>query len=534
MSGHSLRWTTAALLLAMFLASVDQVIIATSVPQVAGELGGLEHYAWVYSAYMIAELIGMPIFGKLSDMYGRKRFILGALGLFMLGSVLCGLASSMAELIAFRAIQGLGAGAIIPISFAVLFRIYPAERRMRAQAMLSAVYGISSVMGPVIGGVFTDYLNWRWVFYINLPLGLAALLLLLRFYKEEREVRKETIDWRGLILLFGSILSLLFLLELGGRTYAWTSVPIAGLAAAFAILFALFIRSGLRGGREPFIPLGLFRDRQFAISQTVGFFQGMVMMAGYTFIPLLVQTVSGGSASETGGMILPLSASIVVSSFLGGKLVSKISYRTAMILSNSLVLCPMILFCLLGEGVSDWMIGFNMVLLGLGIGMSFPIIYNVSLSRAHPSDWGTVNSLIPFFRSVGGIMGIALLSSIQVGSFISSVKGKLAGGELPVDGGEISAWLQQMGRSADGTLSALGSEMLRSILVAFQWSAAIAVIPLLAGLWMGRARLLPAPESMMPGQEFPQRMGERGRFDRIAEPEMPEPDIQLARAKSEA
>lgn len=508
---HKYRNLTAvALLLGMLLASLDQVIVATSVPQIAAELGDLQHYAWVFSAYMIAELLGMPIFGKLSDMYGRKKFVIAALLMFIGGSMLCGTATSMGTLIASRSLQGLGAGAIMPIAFAIVFEIYPPELRNRMQSLMSAVYAISSVMGPIIGAVFTDYLDWRWIFYVNLPLGIVSLVLLLRFYREDRVLHKQTIDWIGLVLLFGSILSLLFLFELGGKTYAWNSLPPLGLALLFVVLFAGFLQVE-RSKPEPFIPLRLFRNRLFAISQTVGFFQGLVMMAAFTFIPLFIQTVSGGSASDTGEMIMPLSVSIVVSSFLGGRLVSRVSYRTAMLVSNALIVLSMTLFCMLDAGTSHMVISLDMILLGLGIGLSFPVIYNVSLSRVEPSQWGTVNALIPFFRSVGGVMGVSLLGSIQASRFrheLESLQGSIM---MPDNKGDINAWLGHMGRpvSADGRLNAVASELMHSIVFVFDWTLAIALVPLLASLWLGRARLMPyrgmPPEGHFEYSEHPDR-----------------------------
>ncbi|GMK37003.1 MFS transporter [Paenibacillus sp. CCS19] len=490
--------TTAALLLAMLLASLDQVIIATSIPQIAADLGDMKHYAWVFSAYMIAELLGMPIFGKLSDMYGRKPFITAAVILFIAGSILCGIAQSMPALIIFRVLQGLGAGAIMPIAFAIVFEIYPQQLRNRMQSVMSAVYAISSVMGPIIGAVLTDYLNWRWIFYVNLPLGLVSMLLLLKFYRETRvQEEKPSIDWPGLVLLFSSIVGLLLLFELGGKSFSWLSWPIISLGMVAAVSIVAFVAVELRRS-NPFIPIELFRGRMFAICQTVGFFQGMVMMAAFTFIPLFIQTVNGGSASETGGMIMPLSISIVISSFIGGKLVSRISFRSALLLSNGLIVVSLLLFRTMDASTPDWGIGLDMVLLGLGIGLSFPVIYNVSLSRIHPSQWGTVNALIPFFRSVGGIMGVSLLSSIQYREFMRGLAQLPSSIDLSVDiadAGSLLRHIGEQGKAATAEVWRTAAEaLMTSIRHVFDWSFVIALLPLIAGLWIGRTKLMTHPE----------------------------------------
>ncbi|PWW06548.1 EmrB/QacA subfamily drug resistance transporter [Paenibacillus cellulosilyticus] len=489
--------TTAALLLAMLLASLDQVIIATSIPQIAADLGDLQHYAWVFSAYMIAELLGMPIFGKLSDMYGRKPFILAAIVMFIIGSILCGIAQSMPALIMCRVLQGLGAGAIMPISFAIVFEIYPQKLRNRMQSVMSAVYAISSVMGPIIGAVLTDYLNWRWIFYVNLPLGLVSLLLL-KFYREMKvQEEKPVIDWPGLLLLFASIVSLLLLFELSGKTFSWYSWQMIALGTAAIAALLTFIRVELRR-RHPFLPIELFRGRMFAICQTIGFFQGMVMMAAFTFIPLFIQTVNGGTATETGSMIMPLSISIVVSSFLGGKLVSMVSFRNALLISNGLIVISLLLFGRMDATTPDWRVGMDMVLLGLGIGLSFPVIYNVSLSRINPSQWGTVNALIPFFRSVGGIMGVSLLGSIQYRDFRRGLEQLPDTIDLSVDMTDASSLLRHIGEQGQAATAEVwhiaAEALMRSIGHVFDWSVVLALVPLLAGLWIGSSKLLPAPE----------------------------------------
>jgi EmrB/QacA subfamily drug resistance transporter len=260
----------------------------------------------------------MPIFGKLSDMYGRKIFFIAGLIVFMIGSALCGTAASMEQLIIYRAIQGIGGGALMPIVFTIIFDIFPAEKRGKMQGLFGAVFGISSVLGPLAGAFFTDYADWRWCFYINLPLGIIALFMIMAAYHESKSHSKQKIDWLGTVLMIGAILCLLFGLELGGKQYAWDSWQIVSLFAGFVVLLALFLFTEKKV-TDPIISLGLFRNRLFSSSMGVGFFYGAIMISGATYIPLFIQGVFGGSATSAGLVLTPMMLGVVASSAIGGR-----------------------------------------------------------------------------------------------------------------------------------------------------------------------------------------------------------------------
>lgn len=306
------------MLLGLFMAALDQTIVSTAMTTIIQKLGGLESFIWVYSAYMIAMVVSTPIFGKLSDMYGRKRFFLMGLILFLLGSILCGTAQNMDQLIIYRAIQGIGGGAIMPIVFTIIFDLFPAEKRGKMMGLFGAVFGVSSVFGPILGGTITDNLSWRWIFYINVPIGILAIAFILKAYHESKVTRKQVIDWAGAILLTGTILCLMFGLELGGMEgWAWDSAQTISLFAGSVILFILFLLAE-RVAKDPIIKLGLFRKRLFTSSMAVSMLYGGVMIAGATYIPIFIQGVFHKTATETSTVLTPMMLGVVLSSQIGG------------------------------------------------------------------------------------------------------------------------------------------------------------------------------------------------------------------------
>lgn len=509
------RWTVAALLLGIFMASLDQTIVSTAMPTIVKDLGGLDKFVWVFSAYMIASVVFTPIFGKLSDMFGRKLFFAFGLILFMAGSALCGLASDMTQLIVFRAVQGIGGGALMPIAFTIIFDIFPPEKRGKMNGLFGAVFGLSSVFGPTLGGYFTDALNWRWVFYINLPIGVVATVLLLAFYHESKQHRKQKIDYAGAVLLTASILSLMFALELGGKDYAWGSWQIVTLFAGFAVFLAAFLFVEGKVASDPIVKLSLFRKRLFTTSQLISFFYGAVMISGASYIPLFIQGVSQGSATTAGTIMTPMMLAVVVSSVFGGRLVSKLNYRTIMIGSAIILLTGVALLSSMASDTARWTVTLYMIVVGLGMGVSFPVLNMSALHDVEPQFKGTVTSLVVFFRTIGSALGVTVFGVIQSSSLQSLLK--------PIVPAQFA---QQLG-DGRGLLVPevrvkIPAEMLAKMLKAlaesitnvFAWSIMLPILALLAALLMGRAGLQATRRGSQgePNQDGAKPQGERPSF----------------------
>ncbi|MEF3306489.1 MDR family MFS transporter [Paenibacillus sp. GYB003] len=420
-----INWVVAGLLLGMFVGALDQTIVSTAMPTVITELGGFEHYVWVFSAYMIATVVATPIFGKLSDIYGRKLFFQLGLVLFLIGSVLCGIAGTMTELIVYRAIQGIGGGALMPIAFAVIFDIFPPEKRGKMNGLFGAVFGLSSVFGPALGAYITDYIDWRWVFYINLPIGLVAFLLMHLGYREKPALRKQTIDWGGATTLVLAILGFMFAIELAGsETYAWGSWQIIGLFLLFVVCFLLFLAIE-RKVADPIVELKLFKSRLFTASQAIGFLYGIIMVSGATYIPLFIQGVYGESASAAGQTLTPMMLAVVASSMLGGPLVNKMSYRGIMLISTLILAVSMALLGTMTVDTPRWTVTLYMVLVGFGIGVNF-VVLNISVLHGLPGQYkGAAISLITFFRTIGSALGVTVLGVVQKVDYKARVEAAL-------------------------------------------------------------------------------------------------------------
>ncbi|GAE08960.1 drug resistance transporter, EmrB/QacA family [Paenibacillus sp. JCM 10914] len=288
----NIKLVVAGLLLGIFMSAIDNTIVATALPTIIRDLQGFDQVVWVTSVYMVAVMAGTPIFGKLSDMYGRKRFFIFGLIVFLLGSALCGMAGSMGELIIYRAIQGIGGGALMPIAFTIVFDLFPPEKRGKMTGLLGAVFGTSSIMGPLLGAFITDSIGWEWIFYVNLPIGVVAFILIMTSYKESLSHAKQKIDWIGAATLVGAIVCLMFGLELGGHTYAWDSPQIMGLFAGFIALFIIFLVAETRAP-EPIISFKMFQKRLFASSNIVALFYGATFIVATIFIPIFVSGVYG-------------------------------------------------------------------------------------------------------------------------------------------------------------------------------------------------------------------------------------------------
>jgi EmrB/QacA subfamily drug resistance transporter len=419
--------TLAGVMSAMLLAALDQTIVGTAMPRIVGELQGFEHYAWVTTAYMLTSTAGVPIFGKLSDLYGRKLFLLGGVAVFVAGSALCGTAQSMTQLVVFRGFQGVGAGCTTAMAFTTIADMFPPAQRGRVGGLFGSVFGLASIVGPIVGGFLTDGPGWRWVFLVNLPLGAVAFAVMLWFFPNIRRVhaQRPRIDYLGAFTLLAGVVPLLLALSWGGRDYAWTSPLISGLLALGALMTAIFVRIEARAA-EPIIPLGLFRQPVVSTSVVAVTLTAMAMFGTVLFIPLFIQGVIGTSATQSGAVLTPMTLSLVVSSTLSGQLISRLGrYRWLSVCGVALTAVGMLLLSGMGVNTDYFTVVRNMIVVGLGLGVTMPVFTLAVQNAVEQRMVGTATSTVQFFRSMGGALGTALFGAILTNSFGSALRAAL-------------------------------------------------------------------------------------------------------------
>lgn len=493
-------WIVAGLLLSILMASMDNTIVATAMGTIVGELGGLDQFVWVTSAYMVAEMAGMPIFGKLSDMYGRKRFFLFGIIVFMIGSALCGTAGSIAELSIYRAIQGVGAGALVPITFTVLMDAVSPENRGKLMGLFGAVFGMSSIFGPLLGAFITDYWSWEWIFYINLPIGIASLFLVAKFYKESLSRTKQKIDWLGAVTLVGAIVCLIFSLELGGKIYAWDSLPIIGLLAGFAVLGILFLYAEKRAS-EPIISFAMFKVRLFASSTLIALLSGAAFIGASVYLPIFIQGVLGGSATNSGLMLLPMMLGTVVTATLGGIVMARLSYRTILVSTLALLVLGLGMLTTISAESSRLAITVYMIIVGLGIGASFSVLTNAAIHDVPPTQRGAATATLNFLRSFGMMLGITVFGILQSQSMTRKLTASFQAGGADAMPQNINlndpyVLMEPATRAAipESVLDRLLGGVSSSITEVFLWGLIPAVLAILAACVMGRQKHDPKAE----------------------------------------
>jgi EmrB/QacA subfamily drug resistance transporter len=486
----------AGLLLSILMASMDNTIVATAMGTIVGELGGFDKFVWVTSAYMVAEMAGMPIFGKLSDMFGRKRFFIFGLIVFLVGSILCGTADSITELSIYRAIQGIGGGALIPIAFTIMFDTVPVEQRGKLGGLFGAVFGLSSIFGPLLGAYITDYISWEWVFYVNIPLGLLALVFIVFFYKESPVHMQQKIDWWGAVTLVGAVVCVMFALELGGNEYAWDSVQILGLFSLFVILFLAFIMIE-RKVVEPIISFPMFKIRLFTASNILGLFSGMAFITASVYIPIYIQGVLGGTATNSGLVLLPMMLGSVVSATGGGALMNKISYRKVMIIFTVILAVGMILLMTLAPETSRFLVTLYMIIVGLGIGATFSVLPNAAIHHFDPSQRGSVNSTVSFIRSLGMTLGITVFGIIQRNEFTANLKDIFWGtgeGNMVESDPRVLLAPEARAQIPAPILEKITDTLSSSITYTFMWAIIPTVLAVIAAVWMSKEKLTESVE----------------------------------------
>lgn len=409
--GRERRWVTAAILVGMLLAALEATAVATAMPTAVADLGGVERFSWAFSAYLLTSTTTVPMFGKLADLYGRRTIYLTATAIFLLGSMLSGAAESMTQLILFRAVQGVGAGGLQPVALTIIGDIYTLEERGRMQGLFSGVWATASVTGPAIGGLLTDLVSWRWVFYINLPFGIVSAIMLLLMLKETRTRREHRLDLVGTLALTAGVALLLLALQEGSTSWGWRPWPTGVALAGAAALLALFIRQERRAP-EPMLPLDLFRHPVIGVASAGSVAIGTLLFPLAAFVPMYTQGVHGGSAAEAGATLSPMMMAWPIASTLAGLFLMRVGYRPLAVLGGVLTSTGGALLAFVDGASSPVMLGAAVGFIGLGLGfMSTPFI--VSVQTAVPWERrGVATSSQQFFRTIGGAISVAALGAL--------------------------------------------------------------------------------------------------------------------------
>ncbi|MFD6590986.1 DHA2 family efflux MFS transporter permease subunit [Streptomyces anulatus] len=440
-SHRSVLVAIGALLLGMLLAALDQTIVSTALPTIVSELGGLDHLSWVVTAYLLAATAATPLWGKLGDQYGRKKLFQTAIVIFLIGSALCGVAQNMPQLIGFRALQGLGGGGLMVLSMAIVGDLVTPRERGKYQGLFGAVFGVTSVLGPLLGGFFTEHLSWRWVFYINLPIGVVALVVIAAVLHIPVRREKHTIDYLGTFLIASVATALVLVASLGGTTWAWSSPQIIGLAVLAVVLLVAFIAVERRAV-EPVLPLKLFRMRTFALVAVISFVIGFAMFGAMTYLPTFLQVVHDITPTMSGVHMLPMVFGLLITSTGSGQIVSRTGrWKAFPILGTAITAVGLLLLHQLDENSSTWLMSAYFFVFGAGLGLVMQVLVLVAQNSVSYQDLGVATSGVTFFRSIGSAFGVAIFGTIFANRLTGQLTDALAGQSLPtgVDAGRLAA-----------------------------------------------------------------------------------------------
>jgi EmrB/QacA subfamily drug resistance transporter len=423
-----------ALLISLFLSALDSTIIATALPTIVGDLGGLDHIAWVFTAYLLSSTVSVPLFGKVSDIYGRRPVFQVTIVIFLAGSMLAGLAQTMNQLIVFRGIQGVGGGGILAMTFTILGDILSPRERPRYMGYFTGVFAAASVIGPLIGGFFVDNLTWRWVFYVNIPIGFVALLVTAKYLNVADPTERRPIDFLGSGLFTVAVTTLLLAATWGGTEYAWTSRTIVGLFSAGVLFSALFLLQERRA-KEPLLPLRMFKNDIFSVAIAMGVLFGSVMIAGSVFLPLFLQIVCGVSATSSGFLLVPMMGGVLVGSAYGGRLITTTGrYKAFPLIGGALGIVGIAMLSMIDVNTTRTFVSIGMSIVGLGIGTASPVITLAVQNVAARRDMGAATSAVNFFRSLGSAFGVAIFGAIQSARLHSVLVARLPVGTTIGDG----------------------------------------------------------------------------------------------------
>ncbi|MBM7112433.1 MDR family MFS transporter [Archangium primigenium] len=472
--------TTLALALCLFMAALEMTVISTAMPTVVSDLGGLHHYAWVFTAYMLASTITVPLYGKLADLHGRKPILLFGIGLFLVGSIASGLATSMSMLIAFRVLQGLGAGAMQPVSLTIIGDIYTLEQRARVQGAFSAVWGIAGLIGPLTGGLIVKYLTWHWIFFINVPIGLGAAALLVSRFHESITPTKRAIDIPGALLLSATVVALLFGVQ--GLGLNLLALPVA------LVFLAVFVRVE-QHAVEPILPLSLFRIRAIAVSSTAGALFSAAQFGATTYVPLYVQGVLGGSPTLAGGMITPMIVGWPLASLVAGKLILKTGFRPLIVSGLGMsAVGTTLMALLLKPGASILVPQLAMGLFGMGLGFASTALLIAVQTSVGWELRGVATASNMFFRTIGGAVGVGLMGGVMVHALLRDAR-------IPASAANDLLGPEHGRGLAPEVLRSLGDSLGSGLAINFWLICASAVLAFGAGLFFPRTRntTLPVP-----------------------------------------
>lgn len=522
------RVVTAGVLLGMFLAALEVTVVGTAMPTVIASLGGLDRYSWVFSAYLLASTVTVPVWGRLSDLFGRRPLYLAGIGLFLIGSALSGMSGSITELIVFRAVQGLGAGGLIPLGLTINGDIYTVRERTKIQGLFSGAWGVASLIGPFAGGFITDQLSWRWVFYINIPFGLAAAVIVGLALAEPKLSARPSIDYAGAAWLALAVTLLLIVLVESGSELAWTSPPMALAIAGFIISSALFIWTERRA-REPIIPFTLFKNRVVSVGSITSLMIGMAMFGALSFIPLFVQGVLGGSATTAGTMLTPLLLGWVVLAIVGGRLMLRIGYRPTVLSGLAVLAASFVILSMIGrETPTAWLL-VDMALMGAGMGLVVLTLLIATQSSVERSLLGIATSVNQFSRSIGGAIGVAVMGTILTASLVSHLEEIQKATGLPE--AEVdhivhnpSALIEPVARAALPTslLTSMESALADALHNVFVAGVMMSVLGLIIGFWLparwDKGKMEPEPSAVSPAECERLLMAELATIDAENEP----------------
>ncbi|GAA2891231.1 drug resistance transporter, EmrB/QacA subfamily [Actinoplanes cyaneus] len=481
-SHREIMVTMSGLVIAMLLAQLDNMIVAPALPTIVGDLGGLEHLSWVTTGYILATTIATPIWGKLGDLFGRRVTFVAAVALFLVGSMLCGMAHNMAELVGFRAVQGLGAGGLIVGVLSIIGEMIPPRDRSRYQGVMMAVMPVAMIGGPLIGGFITDHLSWRWAFYVNLPLGIVTLVVSwITLARLPKGKGKAKIDWLGTILLSIWITSLVLITTWGGTEYDWTSPQILGLTALTVVGLVAFLVVESRQA-EPIMPLRVFRNRNFVLAGGIAFISGFALFGAIGYLPQYQQFVQGSSATNSGLLLMPMMAAVMVVSILVGNVISRTGrYRVFPIVGSALVVAGMFLFSTVDLHTSKTVTALYMVVLGAGMGGIMQTSTLIAQNNLEMRDMGAGTGVSTFLRNMGSSLGVSILGAIYANHLTGSLS--------QAGGAQASGEVSSMTPAALRAMPAAAREMFQNAVTdgigsLFVWGSAVAVLGVVVALFV--------------------------------------------------
>ena len=490
------RWIVViGVMTGMAIAALEATVVGTAMPTVIASLGGINHYSWVFSAYLVTSTVTVPVWGKLSDLYGRRLLYQIGIGVFLLGTLLSGLSGSMAQLIIFRAIQGLGAGALVPLGMTIIGDAFTLEERAKMQAYFSGVWGLSSVVGPVIGGFITDQISWRWVFFVNLPIGILAAIIIGFALKEPKVTQKPKIDYWGAISLMAAISLLMLGMVEGGNSLATLfSVENLLILGGGVLLLVLFVLVEQRAA-DPIIPFKLFENKTVFVAVVAGFLGGIAMFGAISFIPLFAQGALGMTATEAGSLLTPLMLSWVSMSVVGGRLLLKIGYRTITITGFLVLTGGFALLSMFPRDASHLRLYLNLIMIGAGLGLTMLTLLIAVQQAVERSQLGIATSMNQFSRAIGGAFGVAIMGAVLTGSLAGNLQRASDAGQISAQ--EASAFASNpndlidptaRARLSNETLTVLQSSMAGAVHTVFWVGTVACVLSLFVAFFLPRGR----------------------------------------------